>query len=677
MKPWLPRLARFVVAAGLGAGVLWVALLDPAPRGEMSTFGQFALAAATMVLLLWDQLVKVVTHAPVDVDGLADDLAQAMRAQWQQAATERGLLQPAPLPIRWRRSREPVAGPSSAATTTRDGHVPFDPLPGLDRVTSARLRNGDRRTLHRIYGGLPSGRLIITGEPGSGKSSAAVLLLLDALRYRDQVDPAERQRVPVPVLITLSGWNPGNQPFMEWLVGKLGTLPLLHGRRGGERATALLRAGRIAVFLDGLDEMPEHTRAIALRSLTRQVTARLVLLTRTRELVVAATQHILVGAVALELLPLRPPDVADHLLRPLPDPPPPSWRRVADTVVNDAGHPLTQAVSTPLTVNLVRDTYPVDGPVDELLDTSRFADAAAIIRHLLDHVIESAYAQGPGKPVSRYDGATARRTLFHIAGHLSRAGSRDLEWWSLPTWVPRPVRVTLATAVGTGAGWIVFATMGIGSPPAKFSGVALYGLTFGLAATFVVPDPPHRVRLAVGHLVRPRLTVPERIGVVVGGAVPGIAVWQVTEPIVGLALGAVLVFGFAAFLGLLNGTTSSGGLEAAEPVEAWRHDVIAHLLSGALAGVAVWLLTFSLSGWTAALAYGVLTGLLVASATQTFLAQVYFTLRYGTPIRLLRFLEDARSRHLIRTVGPVYQFRHALLQDHLAEAPTSGNPPER
>jgi hypothetical protein len=32
----------------------------------------------------------------------------------------------------------------------------------------------------------------------------------------------------------------------------------------------------------------------------------------------------------------------------------------------------------------------------------------------------------------------------------------------------------------------------------------------------------------------------------------------------------------------------------------------------------------------------------------------------------MRFLEDARERGVLRTVGPVYQFRHARLQDLLA-----------
>ena len=32
----------------------------------------------------------------------------------------------------------------------------------------------------------------------------------------------------------------------------------------------------------------------------------------------------------------------------------------------------------------------------------------------------------------------------------------------------------------------------------------------------------------------------------------------------------------------------------------------------------------------------------------------------------MRFLEDARQRNVLRIIGPVYQFRHARLQDRLA-----------
>jgi hypothetical protein len=51
----------------------------------------------------------------------------------------------------------------------------------------------------------------------------------------------------------------------------------------------------------------------------------------------------------------------------------------------------------------------------------------------------------------------------------------------------------------------------------------------------------------------------------------------------------------------------------------------------------------------------------------TALATVHLAIKHKIPVRLIAFLEDARSRHLLRTVGPVYQFRHATLQDRLAQ----------
>jgi hypothetical protein len=44
----------------------------------------------------------------------------------------------------------------------------------------------------------------------------------------------------------------------------------------------------------------------------------------------------------------------------------------------------------------------------------------------------------------------------------------------------------------------------------------------------------------------------------------------------------------------------------------------------------------------------------------------------------MRFLEDARKRDVLRTVGPVYQFRHARLQDRLAgHARTATHPDQQ
>jgi hypothetical protein len=56
-------------------------------------------------------------------------------------------------------------------------------------------------------------------------------------------------------------------------------------------------------------------------------------------------------------------------------------------------------------------------------------------------------------------------------------------------------------------------------------------------------------------------------------------------------------------------------------------------------------------------------------ASQSWLGKVgFFLLSHDDlfPRDGIRFLEDARERSVLRTVGSVYQFRHARLQDQLA-----------
>src|SRR6185437_2681278 len=76
------------------------------------------------------------------------------------------------------------------------------------------------------------------------------------------------------------------------------------------------------------------------------------------------------------------------------------------------------------------------------------------------------------------------------------------------------------------------------------------------------------------------------------------------------------------------------------------------------------------AGLTVGLAVGVTlgpaAGFLYSMTWAASLAFAQLAARERTPLRLVRFLEDARDRNVLRTVGPVDQFRHARLQDRLA-----------
>ena len=145
-----------------------------------------------------------------------------------------------------------------------------------------------------------------------------------------------------------------------------------------------------------------------------------------------------------------------------------------------------------------------------------------------------------------------------------------------------------------------------------------------------------------------------------------------------------LVYGLvcAIVAGLITGMSRPGTDNASplSPLSAWRCDRAFGIVTGIGAGLAVWPAgefrdeliygpesAYVLLDW---MALGLVTGSLVASmypqAWSSSLAFVQLAASDRTPVRLIRFLEDARSRGVLRTVGPIYQFRHARLQDRLA-----------
>lgn len=686
--------------------MLKIANLAPSAQDGAINFGGFTLTVLGSVITVVNGAWRVLASAPAPpVDEQLRLLAAASRNQWAAAAADRQLLRPAPLPIRWRRSREPVAGPLPAA-----GYERFHPLPGLKPVRRIGLQAGGKETLHRVYGTLPSGRLLLIGAPGSGKSTAAILLLLDALQHRERATPADQALIPVPVMFTLYDWHPDRgESVIDWMADKLAeSYPMFRSRTGRRTAADLLAAGRVAGFLDGLDEIPESNRPCVLEALA-DAPFRLVLLCRTAEAVDAASHGPLAGAVALELEPVKPGDAATYVLQSVVQPPPNPWRTVSDHLAKaaDTRRPasaLSHAMTTPLALSLLRDVYGQTDPVDELLDDSRFPAAADIENHLLDQIIIAAYTPRPGRPTPRYTITTAQRTLRYVATELTEHRTTDLAWWHIPTWTTRRSRM-IRDAAGTALVNMLLYALTLGPVFGPALGL-LAGLAFGamsLPTTAAVlrhagPITPKRIaRHSSGITVQTLV-----LGLVSGltgallaglsvGLVSGLAAGLVSGLSVGLASGALALAAF--------GIARSTELEKSSlgPVDVWRHDrnsgfiiVLAQGLLLVLLAVLVARLWPGLASGLAsrlwvALAVGLIAGLVMATGltvmakyvgidaispgsavVDTGLAAVQLAVLRKTPLGLIEFLEDARSRHLLRTVGPVYQFRHATLQARLA-----------
>src|SRR5215211_4097560 len=94
-------------------------------------------------------------------------------------------------------------------------------------------------------------RLLLVGEPGSGKTMAAYSLI----EYLDQTEGAEGR---VPLLVNLSAWE-AQETFEAFLVDYLGSSV---GYEVPERAvaSAFISSDRYDLILDGLDEIPAPLR---------------------------------------------------------------------------------------------------------------------------------------------------------------------------------------------------------------------------------------------------------------------------------------------------------------------------------------------------------------------------------------------------------------------------------
>jgi hypothetical protein len=560
---------------------------------------------------------------------------------------------------------------------------------------------------------------VVAGAPGSGKTGAAVLLVLAALQHRDRVGAEDRVKVPVTVLVTAQDWDPRRQPVREWLTGRLQqTYPLLAGQMGAANAGGLIDTGRIAVILDGLDEIAADLRPVALQALS-QASFRVVVLSRTAEMASAASQRgVLQGAAAIELRVIDPATAADYLERVQLDPPPEGWRDLIGRIRASPASALTEALNSPLALTLIRDTYQSGDDARELLDQcdtiqKRVSGAQAaeeITGHLLDRVLPAAYTPQPGQPPSRYDLQTAQDALAKIAARMNQDGTRDLQWWHTPRWTPRAPRIIV---VGLVVG-LVFGLVGV-----LVGGLTTdlqFGLRFGLLAGLVfgvmaglgalgISGPP----AGTGRIGRPRLRrvftrKGLKFGLVVGlgaglaaGLVIGLIDWLQSgflevglRTVLGDALQAGLAFGLSAGLvgvlavGLASAFEDPDDTSPLSPAISWRNDLRHAMAIGLMVGLVTGLAGGLAYGLVYGLAYGLRVGLIIglaaglvsglgnSHAVPAAFATAQLARRWHTPLRLMNFLDDARERNVLRTVGPVYQFRHARLQDRLAATVAHG-----
>jgi hypothetical protein len=143
---------------------------------------------------------------PQQLDMAVSALAASVHRQWAAEAEILALNPATLLPVRWSvldgapsQARAGLSTPARTGLTVRRKQV------FLGRRVDALIK---------AYGRLASGRLLVVGDIGSGKTVVSILLTLGLLEARSRNDP-------VPVRLSLASWDVSNEHLDNWIRRRL------------------------------------------------------------------------------------------------------------------------------------------------------------------------------------------------------------------------------------------------------------------------------------------------------------------------------------------------------------------------------------------------------------------------------------------------------------------------
>jgi hypothetical protein len=595
-------------------------------------------------------------HRPDPLAPFAEYVAE----HWQAEETARRIHNPRLLPVRWSAIEPPSADRWSVVRSdqldeplVRQGVV--DDLAGLVRDPAHR------------------GRVVVLGDPGAGKTTAAVRMLLGLLAARR---PGGR----VPLLLNLAGWDAERQSLVTWVRNRLALDYGLPAHQAPGLADLL-------PILDGLDEIPDAARRSAvLTAVNRTLGADtpLVVVSRAQEYhdaAAAAGGRGLTAALVVTLHPINPDEAVDYLAKAEPRNRSDRWAKLCRR-----DEQVRAALTAPLWCSLAKEGYAHSSADPEEL--CGLPDVSAIHARLLDRLLPSAYPEPADEGV---DGHTwhqrqVARWLTFLASHVGT----DLAWWRLAELVPGKVRDPIANVALT-LPFVLLMTVSawhsywLGGP---VGGIAL--LVIGVVAAVQTADTEYRLPLPSWRRIRPGLrhrSTPVAVRVIclllISGPVgflPGSMLPTLyhgdsmgsMEPDafpVGLAgWGAALVIGT-----LVEFTTlfaqDADPLRPVPPTELISRDRTRSLVIFLVVTVGVTGVALLLMPWIGALVLGLGAGLACGFLTRPWgwftLTRLWLAVTRRLPWRLSAFLADAHRRGVLRQTGGSYEFRHVLLRDRL------------
>lgn len=526
----------------------------------------------------------------------------------------------------------------------------------------------------------PSRRLVVLGEPGSGKTVAAAHLVLGLLAERRDLADARRAEEPVPVRVNAAGWD-GSEDFSGWLATRLE-----HDHRlRPPLARALVRDRLILPVIDGLDEMDtadsKETRARELLNRLNESpwgNRSVVVVCRSsefEELASLGEDNGLHGSTTITLRPFTPDQISGYLAtykqrigatKPL-------WAEVITHITHEPDGPLASALSTPWMLGLAATALHHDPRTAEQLTGCVATDT---VRDLLFAAqIPAAVAgtdrTGPYRDYTPDNVCTWMQSLARCLEHRREAGHDGTTIQLDEIWeIMGTTRCRLLHALG--AGLLVAMTCGLLLGPRWGLSYGLVsGLVFGIGCGLTVGlnKYPSANRMAWRVPTRSRWPLGLTFGLLFGlgfGLVGGLVLGAGHGPEISLRAGVVggLVGGltYGLMVGLRTNARDRLGL-AVDERQLIHDDLRAAAFIGGMFGLTLG----STLGLTEGLVVGVEAGLLWGLTVgltfgpvsgRYFVAALVFRLTKIFPSKPMVFLDWARRSGLLRVTGIAYQFRH-------------------
>lgn len=557
------KIRLWIIVLALVAGL---AVIGVAAALRLTKYPDYWLSAAGLLVAVILPIIAQLRRATPDsspdhLNTVGKALAAAVREQWSKNVAR--ISDPYPLEVPFSVLTTATVDPSDFQPETAGKNVseggataqpspPDGPIDVMDTWASVRNQHGDEplvldgafEDIATVFAtdGLPQ-RMVILGEPGSGKSMIAQWLTVHLLESYPELDLA-------PVFLSLATWDPA-VPLEEWAATEMAqTYPSLSdtvpGTGNVERTLAyqLISRKRVLMVLDGLDEMARVNQCDALEVLSEFARngQYFVVTCRTRDYArivyqagapLARTPVIALGGLEIDDVIQYLRDA--HLLRGRSAD---RWDRVLGHLVTEPDGPLAVAMTSPLVVWLVRTNY--KRPETRPDDLFKWGSAEEITDFLLDGLVDAAYSVPVLKqndmemyPVRKpEDRKIQRERLVYFAKYVKSQNSQvenkaDIEWWYMPRAVPE---------------WFTAGTVGL------ISG-CLLGASGGLAAAIKFG---HSVGLVVGILLAIAIAVHAGMTSVSWQDVPRSVGFSATVTFsrfascLAVAIGVAVCFGYAA-----------------------------------------------------------------------------------------------------------------------------------